>query len=123
MMALGLLPVTIFWPWAVNVRGLISMAIAIAGFGTGMWSGAGPLTSELLPTRVRNMALGLQLNVTRGIQFFTPLVITALSPRVGFGPTLAIGALFAAIGAALIWTLPETRGRSITALDRAADSS
>ncbi len=123
MMALGLLPVTIFWPWAVTVRGLIGTAIAIAGFGTGIWSGAGPLVSELLPTRVRNTALGLFLNATRGIQFFTPLAITAFSVRIGFGPTLALGALFAAIGAALVWTLPETRGRSITALDGDGDSS
>jgi len=66
---------------------------------------------------VRNTALGLLLNVTRGIQFFTPLIITALSPRLGFGPTLSIGALFSAVGAIMVWLLPETRGRHITDLD------
>ena len=75
------------------------------------------MIAEMLPTNVRNIALGLLLNVTRGIQFFTPLIITALNPILGFGPTLAIGALFSAAGAMLVWMLPETRGRRITELD------
>jgi hypothetical protein len=57
------------------------------------------------------------LNVTRGFQFFTPIAITALPPRLGFGPTLALGAVFAATGSLLVWGLPETRGRSITSMD------
>jgi MFS family permease len=117
MMAAGLLPATLFWNWAATTPGLIRGALIVAGFGTGIWSGAGPMISEMLPTNVRNTALGLLLNVTRGIQFFTPLIITALSPRFGFGPTLALGALFSAIGAVMVWMLPETRGRQITALD------
>jgi MFS family permease len=117
MMAIGLLPPTILWEWASHTPGLIAAAMIVAGFGTGIWSGAGPMISEMLPTNVRNTALGLLLNVTRGLQFFTPLAITALSDRLGFGATLSIGALFSASGAAMVWLLPETRGRDITALD------
>ena len=117
MMGLGLLPATLFWEWAATTPGLIRGALIIAGFGTGIWSGAGPMISEMLPTSVRNTALGLLLNVTRGIQFFTPLIITTLSPRLGFGPTLALGALFSFAGAIMVWMLPETRGRRITDLD------
>ena len=118
MMAAGLLPATILWRWAGATPGLIPAAFVVAGIGTGTWAGVGPMISELLPTRVRNTALGLLLNVTRGIQFFTPLAITWLSPRLGFAMTLAIGAFFSASGAALVWLLPETRGRDITSLDR-----
>jgi hypothetical protein len=71
----------------------------------------------MLPTQVRNTALGLLLNVTRGIQFFTPLLITFLSVRMGFGATLAIGAIFSSAGAVLVWLLPETRGRSIIEME------
>lgn len=117
MMALGLLPVTILWPWTVRVPGLIVFSMAITGFGTGIWSGPGTLMSELFPTRMRNTLLGLLLNVTRGIQFFTPLMITALRARVGFAAALAVGSLFAALGAIVVWLLPETRGRLITSLD------
>jgi MFS family permease len=117
MMAIGLLPPTLFWNWASARDGMIPAAMVIAGLGTGLWSGVGPMIAEMLPTRVRNTALGLLLNVTRGIQFATPLMITFLSSRIGFGAALAIGAIFAAIGAGMVWLLPETRGRVITALD------
>jgi len=118
MMALGLLPATILWPWAYGVPGLIAGAMVFAGFGTGIWSGTGPIVSELLPTKVRNSALGLLLNVTRGLQFFTPMAIALLSRSIGFGAALSIGAAFSALGAALIWLIPETRGRVLTSLDQ-----
>ncbi|SRR5579875_1513808 len=120
MMAAGLLPATILWEWAAQVPGLIAASMALAGFGTGIWSGAGTLMSELFPTRMRNTVMGLLLNVTRGIQFFTPLMITAMRERIGFAAALAVGSLFAAIGAVLVWMLPETRGRLITSLDKSA---
>jgi MFS family permease len=119
MMAIGLLPPTILWPWASGVPGLIAGAMVFAGIGTGVWSGIGPIVSELLPTKVRNSALGVLLNVTRGLQFFTPMAIALLSRSIGFGATLAIGAAFSAAGAILIWLIPETRGRVITGLDDA----
>lgn len=117
MMAAGLLPPTLLWDWAANIRGLIAGAMVVAGIGTGIWAGAGPMIAEMLPTNVRNTALALLFNGTRGLQFFTPLVITTLSVYLGFGATLSIGAFFSAAGAALVWLLPETRGRIITELD------
>jgi MFS family permease len=117
LMALGILPPTILWGWASGIPGVLTAAVVIAGVGTGLWAGVGPMVSEMLPTRVRNSALGLLLNVTRGIQLFTPLAITGLSSSIGLAPTLALGAVFSTTGAALVWALPETRGRSITELD------
>ena len=119
LMAVGLLPPTILWPWAARVPGLVAAAMALAGFGTGIWSGTGPIVSELLPTKVRNSALGLLLNVTRGLQFFTPMAIAMLSRSIGFGAALSIGAAFSAAGAMMIWLIPETRGRVLTHLDEA----
>ena len=117
LMAAGTIPPTILWNSAVAVRGLISAAMFTAGFGTGIWAGIAPMIAEMLPTRIRNTSLGLILNVTRGFQFFTPILIAALGARVGFGATLSLGAVFSTMGAMLVWILPETRGRSITALD------
>ena len=117
MMAIGILPATLFWEEAAGVRGLIPLGMVIAGVGTGIWAGVGAIISELLPTRIRNSALGLLLNVTRGIQFFTPIAITMLSTRLGLGATLAIGAGFSALGSGMVWLLPETRGREITLMD------
>jgi MFS family permease len=117
LMAAGTLPPTILWNAAGAVPGLIPAAMFTAGFGTGIWSGVAPMIAELTPTRIRNTSLGLILNVTRGLQFFTPPLIAALGARFGFGATLALGAAFSTIGALMVWTLPETRGRSITELD------
>jgi MFS family permease len=117
LMAAGTIPSTIMWDWAVTVPGLVSAAMVTAGFGTGIWSGVAPMIAEMMPTRIRNTSLGLLLNVTRGFQFFTPLLITVLSTRLGFGATLSLGAIFSTLGATMIWLLPETRGASITSLD------
>ena len=117
LMAAGTLPPTILWNAAAAVPGLISIAMFTAGFGTGIWAGIAPMIAEMLPTRIRNTSLGLILNVTRGFQFFTPILIAMLGARVGFGATLSLGALFSTMGALLVWILPETRGRSITAMD------
>ena len=119
-LAVGLLPATLLWPEASRTPGLIIAAMILTGFGTGLWSGAAPYMSELLPTRVRNVAMGALLNVTRGFQFFTPLMITGLGRRVGLGAALSLGAVFSVSAAMLIWTLPETRGRSIVELDTRA---
>ncbi len=116
-LAVGLVPSTLLWPLASQVPGLIAAAMILTGFGTGLWSGAAPFMSELLPTRVRNSAMGLLLNVTRGFQFFTPLAITQLGKHFGLGAALSLGALFSLCGAATVWLLPETRGRLITELD------
>ena len=117
LMAAGTLPPTILWNAAAAVPGLISAAMFTAGFGTGIWAGIAPMIAEMLPTRIRNTSLGLILNVTRGFQFFTPILIAMMGARVGFGATLSLGALFSTMGALLVWILPETRGRSITAMD------
>ena len=117
LMAAGTIPPTILWSSARAVPGLISAAMFTAGFGTGIWAGVAPMIAELLPTRIRNTSLGLLLNVTRGFQFFTPILIAALGARLGFGATLSLGAVFSTLGALMVWILPETRGRSITAMD------
>src|SRR5271156_6311461 len=117
LMAAGTSPPTILWNSATKIPGLISAAMFTAGFGTGIWAGIAPMIAELMPTRIRNTSLGLLLNVTRGFQFFTPILIAALGARFGFGATLSLGAVFSTMGALLVWILPETRGRSITALD------
>jgi MFS family permease len=117
LMAAGTLPPTILWNSATAVPGLVAAAMFVAGFGTGIWSGVAPMISEMLPTRIRTTSLGLLLNVTRGFQFFTPVLIAVLGARFGFGATLSLGAIFSTAAALMVWVLPETRGRAITALD------
>jgi hypothetical protein len=66
------------------------------GFGTGNFSGYGPIFSELFPTALRSTAMG------EGI---------------------SIGALFAVFTGLWVWTLPETKGTKIGAWPGVSGSS
>jgi hypothetical protein len=87
--------------------------------GTGNFSGYGPIFSKLFPTNIRNTAMGAAFNIARGIQFFTPIIITWvvsitwLNPHHTLGVGISIGALFAIITGLWVWTLPETKGVEI----------
>ena len=115
VMALGLVAFTLCWPLIAGEPRLVLAFLFIAGLGTGTWSTYGPMFSEIFPTRVRGTALSVIINVTRGIQFLAPVAIAAVAPRWGMDGGIALAALFAVLAGVWIWTLPETRGREITA--------
>ena len=121
--AVGLFSVTWFWSAAVAFPGLTLLFMFLVGLGTGNFSGYGPIFSELFPTRIRNTAMGTAFNLARGVQFFTPLIITAVASGAWFGKAgglglgISIGAFFALFTGLWVWTLPETRGTRILAAD------
>lgn len=121
--AVGLFAVTWMWQDIVALPALTLGAMFLVGLGTGNFSGYGPIFSELFPTRIRNTAMGAAFNLARGVQFFTPLVITwvaaqpGLAAGRGLGVGISLGAFFALATGAWVWTLPETRGTRILAAD------
>jgi MFS family permease len=125
--AIGLFSVTWFWQQIIALPQFAMFCMFIVGLGTGNFSGYGPIFSELFTTRVRNTAMGTAFNLARGVQFFTPLVITWVAQAAsrtsasGSGPDLgigiSIGAFFALSTGVWIWTLPETRGTQILAAE------
>lgn len=118
--ALGLLGITWFWG-AIELLPWLPLAFMIlVGLGTGNFSGYGPIFSELFPTRIRSSAMGTAFNLSRGVQFFTPLVITwittmPLAKGHGLGAGISLGAFFAVFTGVWVWMLPETRGTEIKA--------
>jgi len=115
--AAGLLMVTLFWG-AFAARPALGLAcMLVAGIGTGTWSCYGAYFSELFPTRVRGAAMSIIMNVTRGVQFVTPLMIAIAggAGRFGLAGGVALAAGFAALAGIWVWTLPETAGREIAA--------
>ncbi len=112
--AVGLLAVTWFWSAIAVWPGLTLLFMFLVGLGTGNFSGYGPIFAELFPTRIRNTAMGSAFNLARGVQFFTPLIITAVAGRYGLAGGVSLAALFAVFTAGWVWTLPETRGTRIT---------
>jgi len=117
IMALGLVMVTIFWDYIVIYPVIILAFMFMVGFGTGMFGGFGSLFSEVFPTSIRSTAMGSAFNLARGIQFFTPVVISIIAVRYGLGGGISLAALFALLTGAWIWTFPETRGRKLYAGD------
>jgi hypothetical protein len=110
---------TVFYPVIAGEPRLVLVFLFVAGVGTGIWSLFGPMMSELFPTRVRGSAMSIVMNTTRGVQLVAPVVIAAVAPVWGMSGGIALAAGFAVLAGAFVWTLPETRGRAITAADAA----
>src|SRR4029077_15630179 len=64
---------------------LLALGPLVAFFGTGYYSGFGPIAAELFPTEVRATAMGIAYNVGRGASAIAPYVIGALAVRYGLG--------------------------------------
>ncbi len=115
IMAIGLIMITLMWDSVVIYPSLILAFMFLVGFGTGMFSGYGPLFAELFPTTIRNTAMGSAFNLARGVQFFTPVIIALIAERYGLGGGISLAALFALLTGAWIWVFPETKGRKLEA--------
>jgi len=108
--AVSLAAVTLLWE-PMSSRPLLGIGFMfLAGVGTGTWSCYGAYFSELFPTRVRGTAMSVIMNVTRGVQFFAPVVIASVAGRWGLSGGVALAAGFSALAGAWVWTLPETAG-------------
>jgi len=117
IMSAGLIMITLMWDLIVSVPYVILVFMFLVGFGTGMFGGFGSLFSELFPTSIRNTAMGAAFNLARGVQFFTPVVITLVAVKYGLGGGISIAALFALLTGIWIWTFPETKGKLLSAVE------
>lgn len=113
VMAVGLAMITLFWDIVAANPAVILFFMFLVGFGTGMFGGYGPLFAELFPTRIRGTAMGSAFNLARGVQFFTPVIITVIARSYGLAGGIFLAALFALLTGAWIWTFPETKGKSL----------
>ena len=113
VMAVGLVMITLLWNSIVEYPPIILSCMFLVGFGTGMFSGYGPLFAELFPTEIRNTAMGSAFNIARGIQFFTPVIIASIAERYALSGGISLAALFAVLTGIWVWTFPETKGRKI----------
>ena len=113
IMAAGLMMITVAWDWIAATPAVILGFMFLVGFGTGMFGGYGPLFSELFPTSIRNTAMGSAFNLARGVQFFTPVAIATIALTYGLAGGIAVAALFALLTGLWVWTLPETRGKTL----------
>ena len=95
---------------------MLVLGFPLGFFASGIYSGMGPVLTELFPTSVRATGQGFCYNFGRGIGAFFPTLVGLLSAKVLLGTAIGV---FAAISYAIVivaaLALPETRGRELVA--------
>jgi MFS family permease len=95
---------------------MLALGFPLGFFASGIFSGLGPVLTELFPTSVRGAGQGFCYNFGRGIGAFFPTLVGFLSAQVALGTAIGI---FAAVSYAIVivaaLALPETRGRELVA--------
>jgi MFS family permease len=93
---------------------MLVLGFPLGFFASGIYSGIGPLFTELYPTEVRGSGQGFCFNFGRGIAAAFPLLIGFLSSTLGLGGAIGLFASLA-YGLVILMTLllPETRGRDL----------
>ena len=80
----------------------------------------GPFMTELYPTEVRGTAQGFCYNAGRAIGALFPALVGFLSDTMSLGAAIAVfSAIAFGLMIVMLFTLPETRGRSLASLEPA----
>ncbi len=95
-------------PWL-----LMAMGPLIGAFGHGYYTLFGSMLSELFPSGVRATAQGFCYNSGRAVSALAPYTIGAIADARGIGAALTFTAAFFALGGAMIFLLPETKGQKL----------
>jgi MFS family permease len=95
---------------------MLVLGFPLGFFASGIFSGMGPVFTELFPTSVRGEGQGFCYNFGRGLGAFFPTLVGIVSASVGLGAAIGV---FAAIAYAIVilaaLALPETRGKELRA--------
>jgi len=92
---------------------LLAIGPLVGYFAHGYFSLFGAMLAELFPTAIRASAQGFCYNAGRLASAAAPILIGSAAPKYGLGAAISVNALFFALGAVLIWMLPETRGTEL----------
>jgi MFS family permease len=96
-----------------NTTMLLLLGPLIGYFGHGYFSVFGAMLAEIFPTRIRGSAQGFAYNAGRAFSALAPYTIGALADLWGIGSALTLTSAFFLLGAALMFFMPETRGRPL----------
>jgi sugar phosphate permease len=92
---------------------LLTIGPLVGFFAHGYFSLFGAMLAELFPTRIRAGAQGFCYNGGRLASAAAPFAIGAATKTHGFSIVIACASLFFALGAVLVWLLPETKGAEL----------
>ena len=102
--------------FAFGARSTITLLVVgplVGYFAHGYFSMFGAMLAELFPTRIRASGQGFCYNTGRLVSVAGPLGIAAAASKYGLGFGIAFAASGFALGAILIWLLPETKGTEL----------
>lgn len=114
--ACSIITVFIYTQLPMNDDMMLVLGFPLGFFASGIFSGMGPILTELFPTRMRGSGQGFAYNFGRGIASLNPFFVGLLSATFPLGQSIGVFALIAyglMILAALL--LPETKGHILTA--------
>ncbi|MEK6374334.1 MAG: MFS transporter [Acidobacteriota bacterium] len=109
--ATALVPLFAFY--ARTPMTLLSLGPLLGFFAHGYFSMFGAMLAELFPTRIRASAQGFCYNSGRLASAAAPYAIGAAAATHGLAAVIAAAAFFFALGGALVWLLPETKGAEL----------
>jgi MFS family permease len=112
----SIVTVFVYTQLPINDAWMLVLGFPLGFFASGIFSGMGPILTELFPTRMRGSGQGFAYNFGRGVASFAPALVGQLSAKLPLGQSIGVYALIAyglLIIAALL--LPETKGRVLTA--------
>jgi MFS family permease len=94
---------------------MMILGFPLGFFASGIFSGMGPLLTEMYPTEVRAAGQGFCYNVGRGFAAFFPTLVGLAASTIGLGNAIGV---FAAGAYALVFVmallLPETKGQELS---------
>jgi MFS family permease len=94
---------------------MMILGFPLGFFASGIFSGMGPLLTEMYPTEVRAAGQGFCYNVGRGLAAFFPTLVGLTASAIGLGNAIGV---FAAGAYALVFLmallLPETKGQELS---------
>jgi len=91
----------------------LALGPLVGFFGTGYFSLFGAMLAELYPTESRGAGQGFTYNFGRGLAAAAPYMVGRVADSRGLGGALALNSAFFVAAAALVWLLPETKGREL----------
>jgi MFS family permease len=115
--ACGIAAILAYTQLAVDGRLLLALGFPLGFFNSGIMAGCGAYLAELYPTSVRGSGQGFSYNAGRALGALCPALIGRWSQHGTLTEAISlvtVGSYVVVIVAA--WALPETRGRSFTAV-------
>ncbi len=112
----SLVTVIVYTELPIDDTTMLFLGFPLGFFASGIFSGMGPVLTELFPTRMRGSGQGFAYNFGRGIAALNPTFVGLLSATLPLGQSIGV---FAAIAYGIVVVtallLPETKGRVLTA--------